>query len=118
MPANDAIHDAVVSALRKDGWTVTDDPLTIEFEGLYLFVDVGATRAVAAERDDRLIAVEIKSFPSKSAVADLQQAVGQFVVYRTVLETVEPRRKLYLAISSEVQQRVFSSPRSGSSATG
>ena len=34
MPANDTIHDAVVSALRKDGWTVTtiDGKLSAHFE--------------------------------------------------------------------------------------
>ena len=29
MSAKDAIHDAVMNALVKDGWTITDDPYTI-----------------------------------------------------------------------------------------
>jgi hypothetical protein len=110
MPAQDSIHDAVVRALRKDGWTVTDDPLTIEFGDLYLFIDLGAERAVIAERGVERIAVEIKSFPSKSKVADLQQAVGQYVVYRAILRRVEPERSLYLAVSTDTYEQVFAQP--------
>ena len=76
MPVNDTIYLAVKNALVKDGWTISDDPLTIEYGDLYLFIDLGARRTVAAIRGDKLIAVEIKSFPSKSKVADLQQACG------------------------------------------
>lgn len=107
MPAADSIHDPVVTALQKDGWTVTDDPLTIEYGELYLFVDLGAERAVAAKKGTEQIAVEVKSFPSKSRVTDLQQAVGQFVVYRAFLRRVEPKRVLYLAVSSEIYAEVF-----------
>lgn len=107
MPAYDSIHDAVVNALKKDGWTITDDPLTVEFGDLYLFIDLGAERTVVAERGAERIAVEIKSFPSKSKVADLQQAVGQYLVYRTLLRQVEPERVLYLAVAADTYERVF-----------
>lgn len=109
MSAHDSIHDPVVRALQKDGWTVTHDPLTLEFGDLYLFVDVGAERALAAERGSERIAVEVKSFTNKSKVADLQQAVGQYAVYRSVLRRVEPGRTLYLAVPSEAYNGVFSS---------
>jgi hypothetical protein len=107
MPASDTIKPAVVAALTKDGWTITDDPLTLEYGDLYLFIDLGATRIVVAERGVERIAVEIKSFPSKSKVTDLQQAVGQYTVYRAILRRVEPDRKLYLAVSNEIYNRVF-----------
>ena len=107
MPAQDSIHDEVVRALRKDGWTITEDPLTVEFGDVYLFIDLGAERTVVAERGAERIAVEIKSFPSKSKVADLQQAVGQYAVYRAYLRRVEPERMLYLAVSKDVYNRVF-----------
>jgi XisH protein len=110
MPVNDTIYSAVKNALIKDGWTITDDPLTIEYGDLYLFIDLGARRTVAAIRGDKLIAVEIKSFPSKSKVADLQQAVGQYAVYCSVMRRVEPARKLYLAVSKDIYNGVFESP--------
>ncbi len=31
MPARDKVHDIVKNALIKDGWTITDDPLTLKF---------------------------------------------------------------------------------------
>ena len=34
MPAKDFLHDAVRTALEKDGWTITDDPLTFKAEGI------------------------------------------------------------------------------------
>lgn len=36
----DKIHDAVKNALVKDGWTITDDPFTLEYEEQILFVDL------------------------------------------------------------------------------
>jgi len=32
MPPTDAIHTAVKAALIKDGWTITADPYTIQYE--------------------------------------------------------------------------------------
>ena len=54
---------------------------------------------LAAERDGKRIAVEIKSFISRSAVHDLENALGQYVVYRSMLRRLEPDRQLYLAVS-------------------
>jgi XisH protein len=31
MPAHDVFHAAVKQGLIKEGWTITDDPLVIEF---------------------------------------------------------------------------------------
>lgn len=40
-------------------------------------------------------------------VADLQQAVGQFVMYRYFLADEEPDRALFVAVSAETYGRVF-----------
>ncbi len=103
MPAKNIYHDAVVNALKADGWTVTHDPLTVSFGGKDLFVDLGAERvAVAAERAGERIAVEIQSFLSLSPVRDLQEAVGQYDVYRAVLAETEPERPLSVVPSFTV----------------
>ena len=69
MPAKNVYHDAVLEALKADGWVVTHDPLTLSFGGKDLFVDLGAERtALAAERGEQKIAVEIQSFLSPSPV--------------------------------------------------
>jgi hypothetical protein len=108
MPAKNIYHDAVVRALTADGWTITHDPLTISFGGKDLFVDLGAERqAIAAERGGRRIAVEVQSFLSPSPVRDLQEAVGQYGIYRVVLAESEPDRVLYLAVPRRVHAGVL-----------
>ena len=51
MPAKDIYHDTVKAALIKDGWTITHDPLTIRLTRKKLYVDLGAERLIAAQRD-------------------------------------------------------------------
>jgi hypothetical protein len=103
--ARNIYHDAVVRALTMDGWTVTHDPLTISYGGKDLFVDLGAERvAIAAEKGGQRIAVEIQSFLSPSPVRDLQEAVGQYEIYRAVLTETEPERLLYLAVPRRIYE--------------
>jgi hypothetical protein len=82
MPAYDTFHDAVKNALIKDGWTITNDPLVIEFGLLNVYIDLGAERLIAAERGNERIAVEIKSFMGPSLLTDFHLAMGQFLNYR------------------------------------
>ena len=97
----------MVNALRKDGWTVTHDPLKVGWRGRRLKVDLGAEKLLAAERDTEKIAVEIKSFIGASEMADLYLALGQFILYRKALRRVEPERKLYLALDTVAYQENF-----------
>lgn len=109
MPARNLYHDAVVRALTEDGWTVTHDPLTLSFGGKDLFVDLGAERVtLAAERSGQRIAVEIQSFLSPSSVRDLQEAVGQYDVYRAILAETQPERLLYLAVPRRIHEGLLS----------
>ncbi len=50
MPARDIYHNAVKNALIKDGWTITDDPLTLGIGGATVFVDLGAEQVLGAEK--------------------------------------------------------------------
>src|SRR3954452_5260251 len=61
MPARDIYHETVKRALIKDGWTITHDPLKLSWGGKDMFVDLGATQLLAAEKGEQHIAVEIKS---------------------------------------------------------
>lgn len=110
MPALDIYHDQVKNALIKDGWTITDDPLTIRFGRKILYVDLAAQRLLAAERAGSRIAVEIKSFVGRSDVLDLEQALGQFVLYAEVLAETDPERILYLAVEETAYEAVFEEP--------
>jgi hypothetical protein len=108
MPAQDIYHDAVVRALTADGWMVTHDPLSLSYGGRDLYVDLGAERTtIAAERDGQKIAIEIKSFLGSSPVRDLEEVVGQYQVYRSVLTEIDPSRVLYLAVPQRVYESLF-----------
>lgn len=62
---------------------------------------------IAAEKDGRKIAVEVKSFLGLSALDDLEDALGQFGVYRAVLRLKEPDRALYLAVPTTVREMLM-----------
>ncbi|MCI0639233.1 MAG: hypothetical protein L0Y72_21310 [Gemmataceae bacterium] len=102
MPARDTYHDAVRNALIKDGWTITDDPFKISWDDRNMYADLGAEQFLAAQRLNRRIAVEIKSFLGKSLLDDLEKALGQFTLYRTVLSRIEPDREMILALPYDV----------------
>ena len=102
MPALDHLHDAARNALIRDGWTITQDPLTLRAGTRTRYVDLGAEKLIAATKGSRKIAVEVKSLVGASLIADLQQAVGQFAMYEDVLAQLEPDRALYLAVPIEV----------------
>ncbi|MDW8213224.1 MAG: XisH family protein [Roseiflexaceae bacterium] len=111
MPARDIYHKAVKAALVADGWTITHDPYRIEYGGKDAYVDLGAERQqgllLAAERGTTTIAVEIKTFTGSSILTDLQQAIGQYVLYRTWMRQIDPQRLLCLAVDMETATNVF-----------
>ncbi|MEZ4633049.1 MAG: element excision factor XisH family protein [Deinococcales bacterium] len=106
--AKDKYHDAVKTALIKDGWTITHDPYPLEFNDLNtLQVDLGAEKMLAAQRHNQKIAVEIKSFSSVSMIKDFYLALGQYQAYKTALRQREPERTLYLALPWDAYNNFF-----------
>jgi hypothetical protein len=91
LPARDALYPTVRSCLEADGWRITHDPYTIPVGRRNLFVDLGAEKFIGAEREDKRIAVEVKSFQSPSEVHDLEEA-------------------LYLAIPKNAYTGIFEEP--------
>lgn len=108
MPARDYYHEIVCQALQKDNWEITHDPYRLQLtRKKNLYIDLGAERLIAAEKELQKIAVEIKSFRSPSEMKDLEEAVGQFVVYEHLLSRYDPDRKLYLAVPDPVRKSIF-----------
>jgi hypothetical protein len=67
----------------------------------------GRERSFAADRGAERIAVEVKTFGSPSPVRDFRDALGQFDLYRMILEDLDPGRKLYIATSEFAFGTVF-----------
>ncbi len=110
MSAKDLFHELVKTALVEEGWRVTHDPYRIDIGFTDLYIDLGAERLIAAERNNEKIAIEIKSFISPSTMSEFHSAIGQFINYRLALGDKEPDRKLYLAVPADVYKRFFSYP--------
>ncbi|MGK7896696.1 MAG: XisH family protein [Xenococcus sp. (in: cyanobacteria)] len=110
MPAKDIYHDNVRKALEKENWIITDDPLKLTWGRREFFVDLGAKQLIAAQKGELKIAVEIKSFTGISQATELEKALGQYILYRNILEENEPERLLYLAIIEDIFKEIFSEP--------
>jgi len=67
-----------------------------------MYVDLGAEKLMAAEKDGRKIGVEVKSFTGHSEMNELEKAVGQYVVYHDVLRETDPGRELWPAVPEEI----------------
>ncbi|MFB8791650.1 MAG: XisH family protein [Potamolinea sp.] len=107
MPAKDIYHNAAKNALVKDGWTITADPYFIKYEDAELYADLAAEKPIAAERQGQKIVVEIKSFVGRSLMYDFHGALGQYIVYRNLIQLTEPEYTLYLAIDDFVYTNFF-----------
>jgi hypothetical protein len=108
MPRLDECHDQVVHALEKAGWSVDPNPFTvIVSKGHVLHIDIEAQRRTPSGRQT-IIIVEVKCFPASKAETDeLYTAIGQYVVYRSLLRRRGLADRLYLAIPTSAFQGIF-----------
>jgi hypothetical protein len=107
VPARDIYHSTVKTALEKDGWTITHDPFPLQIGKKRLSADLGAERLISADKGIQKIVVEVKSFVGQSDVKDLEQALGQYILYRQILnETKIERGSLSCSLPSNLQQRI------------
>jgi triacylglycerol esterase/lipase EstA (alpha/beta hydrolase family) len=58
--------------------------------------DLAAEKPIAAQRQGQKIVVETKSFIGRSLMYYFYGALGQYMVYRNLIQLTEPEYKLYL----------------------
>ncbi|MBA3921577.1 MAG: XisH family protein [Nostocaceae cyanobacterium] len=109
MSAKDKFHNIIKTSLEKDKWTITDDPLRIEWGLVAVYIDLGAEKIIGAEKEGHKIAVEVKSFLAQSTISEFHTALGQFINYRFVLSQ-QPQRTLYLAVPLDTYNIFFQLP--------
>jgi hypothetical protein len=107
MPRKDIYHETVKTALEKDGWTITADPMYLEWNDAVYYPDLGAERVIAASKGLEKIAVEIKTFIGQVLQDEFYKALGQFDNYYFALADLEPDRTLILAIPNEAYEDFF-----------
>ena len=105
--AKDKHHEAVRFALEKEGWLVTDDPLSFSIGDAAFRIDLGAENCLGAERGTERIAVEIKTFLQPSPMHAFHEATGQYDNYLIALQMSDPTRMLFLAIPERIYQSFF-----------
>ncbi|MFM6189900.1 XisH family protein [Planktothrix sp.] len=108
MPAKDVYHEAVKNALIKDGWTITADPYPLEYEDVELYPDLAVEKVISEEQKQRKIIIEIKSFISSSLMKDFELALGQYILYRNLIQLAQDEyQEIYLAIKDEIYDTFF-----------
>jgi hypothetical protein len=105
--ARDILHPNVKAALIKEGWTITNDPLSLEGWRPGWEIDLGAERFIVAERGLEKIAVEVKGFSEQSFAYEFHRALGQYLNYKSGLKRLEPQRAVYIAVPIDVFNREF-----------
>lgn len=109
--AKDKIHKIVVKALQNEGWTITQDPLYVEYDAdeNAFEIDLGAEKLIAAERNNKRIAVEIKTFAG-SIGHQFHGTLGQFLDYKAALANSpnDKDRMLYIALPEEAYNKINS----------
>lgn len=108
--AKDFYHDNVREALEKDGWVITHDPYRVKVDEIGYEIDFGAEPLIGAQKDEKIIAVEVKSFIGPSTINEFHRAVGQFNDYSVALEFNDPSRILFLAVPLDIWIRFFQQP--------
>ncbi len=104
--AKDMYHDLVKEALIAEGWTITDDPYKVSVDTKWE-IDLGAEKLIGAEKEDRKIAVEVKSFLAPSFSYEFHGVIGQYFNYIINLERFDKERVLYLAIPLDIWNTKF-----------
>lgn len=105
----DVCHNQVVNALQKDGWAVDQFPFVLVTETRRAFVDIRAVRKNNGH-DEQILLAEVKCFTQRnSRSSDLYTAIGQYLVYRTMLIENNLIMPLYLAVPDDIYDELFDS---------
>lgn len=107
MTPQDPYYDLVRNALRQQGWRITHNPLPLRLPPRQRRSEQDEAvldRILAAEKDERKIAVVVKSFIGHHDMADLHKALERLTFYRARLHVTELDRVLYLAVRQATYQ--------------
>ena len=94
MPAKDKYHDVMVRALKKDVW-MTFSQYELLVGDRHLWVDIYAQK----QSQNIAVLIEVKGFENTPSPVDyLASAIGQYVLYRAIIESSASPVPLYMAV--------------------
>lgn len=86
----------------------TLDPYRLEYEDVELYPDLAVEKVISEEQKQRKIIIEIKSFISSSLMKDFELALGQYILYRDLIQLAQDEyQEIYLAIKDEIYDTFF-----------
>lgn len=107
MPAIDQCHEQVVRAFEKDGWTISAAPYRLQHKLRLVYVDLAMSRQSNGSREN-LLCIEVKCFQDvERQTHDLYVAIGQYLIYQSLLTTLGLDIVLYLAVPKAAFDTVF-----------
>jgi hypothetical protein len=106
MPAEDHYHGTVMRAVSKEGWTVTDQQVSLSVGERRLWVDIRAIQS----NGDTVILIEVKGFAAPSNVNSLANAIGQYMLYKVALKYIGSQERLFLAAPLAAYNGILSEP--------
>jgi hypothetical protein len=107
MPTRDLYYDLVKNALRQDGWRITHDVLPLKVGAEVGAGELWATQLLAADKDERKIAVAVNSLVGRSDPAEITQVLEQLAFSRSRLHAIKSDRALYLAVRRATYSTCF-----------
>lgn len=106
MPALDYCHPHIARALEKDGWALVET-IRVATAMRTVYIDMEATRNINGA-SQRMVLAEIKCFPDRdSTTRELYTAIGQYLIYRTMLAENDVQIPLYLVVPEKVYDTIF-----------
>jgi XisH protein len=107
LPTLDQCHDQVVRALQKEGWVVQPMPLFLTLKRRRAYIDIQASRQNNGNTNNIIVA-EVKCLSdSASLTTDIYIAIGQYLIYRTLLRQKRFTMPIYLAVPEGIYGTSF-----------
>ena len=105
MPAKDHHHDIVKRALIKDGWRIVREQVFVRYEDRHIWLDIQAERT----SDEKIALFEVKGFEDVSSPVNVfESALGQYMLYRAILEALNIATPLFLTVPREAYDDILS----------
>jgi len=100
MPKPDNCEQAVAEALKREKWQVSADKER-RYKRRAVYIDLQAFR------ENQSTLIEVKCFSGQALADEQYTAIGQYLIYRTVLRLNQITRSLYLAVPVTIYENKF-----------